>query len=247
MYYSNRKPSLGAKPDPLWIQISGCVGLWLLNEGGGNKAYDLSGNRNGTLTNMAFPPTATSGRVGSDIAFDGVNDTVITPTISHNVGTGDFTWIVKAKPRSVDAAKWRCLCSNGNYVPGLYSSVNLSLAFVFYFGGTYYSGHPTVLNTWQTYVVVRKNSVISFYVNGIKTTNSYTVATSIANEQFMIGKDTSATSAFDGLIEFVLFFNRALSAPEIRRLYAEPYYMFPTSQLITAQPKIPIEYYRGVI
>jgi len=43
------KPMLGEQPD--WTRFPRPVSMWVMNEGCGNKIYDLSGNSNtGTLT-----------------------------------------------------------------------------------------------------------------------------------------------------------------------------------------------------
>ena len=60
----------------------GLVAYYSFNEGTGTQAGDFSGKGNhGTTTNMAEPPTATSGwtsagKLGSALNFDGINDYV---------------------------------------------------------------------------------------------------------------------------------------------------------------------------
>ena len=50
--FKTLKPPLGARLIPGHPLANGLVGCWLMNEGSGNKVYDLSGNGNsGTLTN----------------------------------------------------------------------------------------------------------------------------------------------------------------------------------------------------
>ena len=71
------KPPLGAKVNFSHPLAKGLVGLWLMNEGGGNKVYDLSGNENhGTLTNMDPATDWVGGKDGPAIDFDGSDDYV---------------------------------------------------------------------------------------------------------------------------------------------------------------------------
>lgn len=80
------------------------VGFWPFENASGTRAYDYSGNlNNGTLTNMADPPTGNSGwntthcKYGNCLNFDSSNDHVLmVDSNSLDVGTNDFTlsaWI----------------------------------------------------------------------------------------------------------------------------------------------------------
>ena len=79
--FGQDKPPVGSQINWGHPLARGLVGCWLLNEGAGRKAYDLSEYRNhGTLTSMAIPPTPNSGwnpgRTGIGLSFDGVDDYV---------------------------------------------------------------------------------------------------------------------------------------------------------------------------
>ncbi len=63
-----------------------CVGAWLFDEGNGNTAFDLSGNKNdGTLMNK---PTWVDGKFGKALSFDGIDDYVALPTIKMDNWAG---------------------------------------------------------------------------------------------------------------------------------------------------------------
>jgi hypothetical protein len=84
--------------------------------GNGNAWTDLSrGGNNGTLTNG---PTFNSGN-GGNIVFDGINDYVLTSTINHNIGTGNFTYTVWVYPTGLKAvgATLASFIGNGDYSP----------------------------------------------------------------------------------------------------------------------------------
>ena len=80
------KPPVGILPDYTHPTMRGCVGLWLLNEGAGGGAYDLSGFDNDAALNY-MSGTPSSGWAHNDMgdptmAFDGTNDEL-------NAGAGD--------------------------------------------------------------------------------------------------------------------------------------------------------------
>lgn len=64
------------------IDPKACVGAWLFDEGNGNVAVDLSGNKNdGKLMNN---PTWVDGKFGNALSFDGVDDYIALPPITMN-------------------------------------------------------------------------------------------------------------------------------------------------------------------
>lgn len=87
------KPPLGACLDRRSPLAKGLVGCWLFNEGGGMRAFDISGLGNhGTLTNMANPSSSASGRYptkfGTGLIFDGSDDRIdVTPLTVMPVAT----------------------------------------------------------------------------------------------------------------------------------------------------------------
>jgi len=62
-----QKPPLGSVLNPDHPLAQGLVGCWLMNEGGGSKIYDLTGNTNGTLMDVSWSST----EYGSALYFNG--------------------------------------------------------------------------------------------------------------------------------------------------------------------------------
>jgi hypothetical protein len=76
-------------PTPTPTPQNNPVAWWKLDESSGAAAADSSGNANtGTLTNG---PIWTTGKLGSALSFDGVNDYVTVPSSSSLDITGSFT------------------------------------------------------------------------------------------------------------------------------------------------------------
>jgi hypothetical protein len=113
-----QKPPLGVQIDYIYPLAKGHVGYWLLNEGGGDKVYDLSGyNNHGTLNNMAFPSTVTSGwnpcLDGIGLNFDGIND-YINCGNDHSLDITDAITI-EAWVKPNELSKIQTILSKGSY------------------------------------------------------------------------------------------------------------------------------------
>jgi hypothetical protein len=256
--YGREKPPLGVLPDPQHPLQKGIVGQWLMNEGGGITIYDLSGNKNhGTLTNMANPPTAssgwTAGKLGKGLSFDGVNDYVSIPTagVSKDTGTISF-W---AKPTSVPSDSYIVTASTSariiylRWIGGSIFRFNLGS------GATQIGNYTGTINNWYHIVGIWNNGLGSFYVNGVNIANNvaYTALASVQNPMF-VGAFSGTSGYFPGLIDDVRIYNRALSAGEVMELYLQPYCMFPktkiSSQMFNTIPQIPrslLNYGRALI
>lgn len=242
----NSKPPPGSILDPLDQYAQNLVLCLLFNEGGGGKAYDLSGYGNhGTLTNMANPSTATSGwAAGGGCIYDGENDYLgmgnvldFERTSSFSIGlwfkgagsnTGDFlvskqtTTAYEYRGYIIYVDDFDRICfmlrnesKTGNYIRvstvATYTDTNRHRAVATYNGNSDASG-------------------VKIYVDGIKQTTTIignALSATISNSaSFNIaGRNNAVGSNFNGLIDDVRIFNRALSADEARELYSNPWRM----------------------
>jgi len=200
---------------------NGLVGYWKFDEGAGVKAMDYSGNGNtGTITGATW----TSGKLGQALSFNGTSDLVNTG--SDLYGTGTFTVCAWAKPKSTAAWVLKAISGNGR---SFFDNINTGSNNYWILssdGGanTVWSATDAlVLNTWQHVCGVRLSSgLATMYVNGAvsgsENQNSGTPET--YGYATVIGASRSdATSPFDGLIDDVRIYNRALSQAEITALY----------------------------
>ena len=187
--------------------------------GSGTTWTDLSGQGNtGTLTNG---PTYSSSNGGS-LIFDGVDDYILTSTINHNIGTGDFSytvWFYATSLRAVGAT----LCAfigNGDYSPTFgFDLNNYSNQLGFYWMGWRGFGSVPSLNQWNYGVMTRTSGIISGYLNGNICPTTYNVNFSMSNSQNVIGRSgvNYAPDVFKGNIAQVSIYNRALTASEIQQ------------------------------
>src|SRR4030067_4623 len=177
MTFWKSKPPPGTPINKLHPLARVLVGCWLMNEGGGDTVYDASGyNNHGTLTNMAFPPTPTSGwnpgKDGPALAFDGVNGWVKFDNTSVLNLTHVGTLVLQSFPRA--STNGNVYISKGN----IYSDRNAYGTYIynnlFYFEIANATNYNQILlgtivtNQWVTYAFTWDGSYLVGYKNGVK-------------------------------------------------------------------------------
>jgi len=213
----------------------GLVGYWDFQEGQGTTANDHSGNSNhGTLMWMATStPTGgwTDGRIGSGLEFDGDDDYV-------DCGASN---IPEYGPMTVSA--WVNIASHKNYnMPvSKFDNNGSKFAFRIYINSSgYYSFGAqnsssdssfysavgsSAINTgeWHQLVGTIDNGTMYLYVDGTQYAVGIDEGWDVtgAGAPVIIGDraDHAVDFNFNGLIDEVRIYNRALSVGEIQRLY----------------------------
>ena len=209
---------------PDWF--NGLIGYWKLDEGIGSIAGDSSGNNNnGTLQNS---PVWVDGKYGKALSFDGTDDYVevpqsssldivdsvsvtawVYPTASPNLATILSRWYDGTES---DRGIVLQLHNGSCFFAVIDDSNHLSATFSF------------EINKWY-YIAATWNGLVSrIYVNGIEIGNRYT-AGSFTNQNINlgIGSDLDPFQAqFNGTIDNVMIYNRALSEEEVRAHYLLP-------------------------
>jgi len=208
---------------------SGLVGWWTFDgkDMAGNYAVDKSGNGNrGLLTGSNGVPVRTIGKIGQGLSFDGVDDYVNIPGVinlakvtvsawaySHKGATAGNQEIFANKNDTI-TLRW----SDNNAAPG-----NVP-AFFLIIGGSYQNARAsTVLsaNIWNHLVGTYDGTTLRIYVDGVLAGSTVAVGTIDATTlDSLIGVHNSlATNFFNGLLDDVRIYNRALSNDEIKQLY----------------------------
>jgi len=231
------KPPLGVKIDWSNPITKGLVGCWLFNEGGGDKVYDLSGNENtGILTNMAFPPTTSSGwnpgKDGSAIAFDDSNDYINCGDRESLEFSKAFTIEIQFYPTNAsdNTALVDKKYSAGYMLYWYYSALNL------YINGATRSIIPAgtiIIDNWNHSVAVWDGSYTYMYHQSkLIDSDSYSTAPTSNTNNFIIGYYFDSTYAYKGYIGYIrIWKDRALTSQEIQELYINPYGMFKKTEI----------------
>ena len=175
----------------------GLVGYWPMNEGTSTQAGDFSGNgKMGTLsTNGGSIPTWTYGRRGNALNFNGTNGYVSVGSAGSGIQTISF-WM-KA---NVTASKKVIDLDGGTHLVELNSSSQVT-ATGFASPTVYVDGSSAsaVVDTGWHHVAI-------------------TTDTGFAASAMDIGRVSAGY--FNGTIDDVRIYNRALSASEVAKLYA---------------------------
>lgn len=216
---------------------NGLVGYWSFDEGSGTKAGDASGNSStGTLTNG---PTWTTGVRGNALTFDGANDYVDMGDVA-DMGTSGFTlsvWFKTTTPSAPSAAygligKSAYADQLGRYGIFIYRG---NLAALFDGNGAAVeaatSETPYIDGRWHLATVTYlRSGNMTLYVDGVSKSTRNISADSGTNMQnankFYIGvyQDAGGTTPragtyFNGSVDEVRVFSRALSSGEVTSLY----------------------------
>ena len=211
--------SLGSVEGNFW---QGLVGYWPLDEGTGTTAYDASGmGNNGTLTNGPLWQSGSNCEAGSCLKFYSATNpvNVLGPGVSPHTTLTLTAWI---DPTSYPTERSTIILGLGGYYLSLASDGS---AQTYWYGktpsGYFSSGAGTVpLNTWSFVAAVWDSSSVSLYVNGALTSATSTTGSGNSSTVTNIGAENT-TRQFNGSIDDVRIYSKALSAQDIQDLYNE--------------------------
>jgi hypothetical protein len=198
----------------------GLVASYGFNAGSGTSAADSSGNANtGTLSNATWAGAA-AGKYGNALSFNGTNARVnvsdsnsldltsgmtLEGWVKPNVVTSYRTLVVKERP--------------GDLAYGLYANVaaNRPEAQVAAGGQRVLAGTSAIpANTWTHLAATYDGSTLRIYVNGTQVSSLAATGTiTTSTSPLRIGGNAIWSEWFNGLIDEVRVYNRALSAAEI--------------------------------
>jgi len=199
--------------------------------GGNNNALDMVGTNDGTLTGDA---TFASGLVGQAFSLDGVGayiDAGIDDAFNFNNGTGDFTidaWINIAQFSTWDSTIITKATMNPFTGWSFYVYADGRLAF----GGAgvwEFSSAAGAITTgsWFHVAVTKSGGTYKLLKNGVEVASASHGNLQTSAASLTIGTDFHGLNQFgdnvdlrfNGLIDEVEIFNRALSADEIGTIY----------------------------
>lgn len=219
-------------------EVADRKGHWKLDEGSGTTTADASGSGNtGTLGTSPANPAWGTGKLGSALNFDGADDVV-------NAGSGtsldNLTAVTVAAWIKADTlgegGKGRIVVKGASVGPtaGWHLHVNTSnsLEFRVDYSTTDLSrvSADSVfgIGAWKHVVVTWTGSAtatnIRFYVDGVETgygttTNGVGTRAIDGTSNLYIGNESGGTRTFDGHLDDVRVYSRALTAAEVTALY----------------------------
>jgi len=218
---------LGAPCGSVWA-VEGMVSYWKFDEGNGTTAYDWFGLNDGTIHGAEW----TTGPVNGALSFDKNNRTYVSipDDASLNI-TGDITisaWVYFTQGGSYQAIVTKCVGNGPRNNPFDFRTIwhtEHSLALVRADASAHERVYSTIdipLREWHHVLVRVENKVPDFYVDGVVTRKyadtTFTRTPSGNATPLLIGARDDGLY-FNGIIDEVAIYNRALSAEEIQEHY----------------------------
>ena len=210
------------------LNEAGLVGYWKFDEGSGTTAYDSSGNNN---NGIIYDATWTDGKYSKALSFDGVGD---------YVDMGDKPSLESMNQLTVEAwleiqslKGWQCIAGKLNWdISHDYSYYLQIWADNTMVGRIWTDTEYMIKSTktvspgiWYHAAITYNGSTFKLFVNGeewVSTSASGTIKDSAPPVRIGI-RDVNA-DAFNGTIDEVKIYNRALSAEEIWKEYTRTGY-----------------------
>ncbi len=208
---------------------SGLVAAYNFEEASGATVVDASGRGNhGTLScnkadnsSCTAATRITSGKFGKALSFDGVDDWVtVNDSASLDLTTGmtveawvyptsaPSSWGTIIRKETADDAAYALVSAGTNdlpeaYVPSIGSAVTGAMIL------------PA--NTWAHLATTYNGSTLVFYINGNEVNRAATSGNiPVSNGSLMMGGSSVWGNYFNGRIDEIRIYNRALSVPEIK-------------------------------
>ena len=206
------------------VTIAGCLpppaGLvaWWNADG---QVDDLAGYNSGTLHGGA---TFVPGKVGQAVSLDGIDDYIEIPNSdTFNFGpTSPMSislWAYRTGPATIMHIIGKRVGCSG-------SGISYQMAFDsagMLFGGDngwVYTGRQMPTNVWIHLAATFDGTTFCFYTNGLLVATGLGTLGPVNSAPLRIGKLGECGGTFDGWLDEVSIYNRALSATEIQDIYA---------------------------
>ena len=199
---------------------TGLVAAWGFNEGAGATTADGSGNGHlGTLSNATW---TTSGQFGAALSFNGTNASVgVSDAADLDLTTG---MTISAWINPAAAGSWRTVVMKerpSGLAYSLYSDNGASRPSAFVnIGGSDRNAEGTAavpLNTWSHVAATYDGATLRLFVNGVQVgSQAMTGAMAVSTGALRIGGNSVWSEYFQGRIDEVRIYNRALTAGEIQ-------------------------------
>lgn len=207
---------------------AGLGGYWKFDEGTGSSAADSSGGGNsGTLQNGAAWGVARAG--AASLSLDGVDDYVqvgARPGLVMTTAATFGAWIYPTGVGSSSLYGGVVLSKEGEYEMARYPDGTIRWAFANTNPGWNWvnTGYVAPLNQWTHVAVTYDNGVVKTYANG-RLVHTYNGSGSIVDvdssqNDFRVGGRQAGPQNFQGCLDDVRVYGRALSAAEVGALVA---------------------------
>ena len=195
---------------------SSLVASYSFNENSGLTAGDSSGNsNNGSISNATWN---TGGKYGSALSFNGTNSIVsVNDSNSLDLTTG---MTIEAWVKPTTLSSWRTIIlkeKTTSLAYALYANTDTGKPSAEMYGTSALAGTTQLpLNTWTHIAATYDGTTLKLYINGsMVSSKSTSITIRISLDPLRIGGNTKWGEYFNGLIDEVRIYNRALTNLEI--------------------------------
>src|SRR5438309_1859832 len=199
----------------------GLMAAYAFNEGAGTTVADVSGNNNtGTIGTATW---SSAGKFGNALVFNGTNALVTIPNAASLQLTTGMTLEAWVNLATV-TAQWRDVIYKGddNYYLEA-TSTNASLPGAGATLGNTFGTAALAANTWTHLATTFDGATLRLYVNGVQASSRAMTGTlPTSTNPLQIGGDSLFGQFFQGRIDEVRIYNRALTQAEIQADMATP-------------------------
>ncbi|MFK7896673.1 MAG: LamG-like jellyroll fold domain-containing protein, partial [Myxococcota bacterium] len=206
---------------------SGLVAHYLFDEGSGSVAIDeAGGDDTGTLSGTPAPSRVT-GILGEALEFADGGDDILTVADSANLdfGSGDFTvsyWYNTSTTPTSQARIVRKLDSGiaPGFVTFADSANDINLVVSDGTSSVALNGTGEFDGEWHLFTAVRTGNLFELYVDGSLIDSETLALGSIDNAEILtMGGSTGAPETYDGKLDEVRLYDRALSSSDVTELF----------------------------
>jgi len=196
------------------------IGWWKFDEASGNIAYDSSGyNHHG---NLFGGPVYVPGKINSALSFDGTDDYVQLPNLGSFSSFTIEGWLKATGDSLIGSIGYNTFIDGpgSGYRRLLYSTGGKMLAQMG--AGNHLSTNIVPRGQWNhiVYVYNSQTNIAKWYING--NPDSEFLGAISFGQPIKIGASYNLTGyMFNGLIDEVRIYNRALSAEEVLALFQD--------------------------
>lgn len=209
--------------------VTGLVAYWKFDDAIGMTATDFSvhGN-NGALTDM-LGTEWTTGKIGGALEFDGIDDHVQVPHAAELNGSIALTYAAWVFPHSWSGirqimAKSVHAGGSGPAQMGIFSESGQLYVRAETTGGQINVGTALPpLDNWTHVAGVFDGSILRVYINGVEVNSLAFSTTNLipTTDGVNFSKEVGAAQYFfDGLLDDIRVYNRALGEPEVEFLFS---------------------------
>ncbi len=201
----------------------GLVGYWTFDgkDMVGGVVRDRSGNgNNGNLNNIATSTFYTPGKIGQAGNFDGSNDYIFKTTINPN-NFNNITISAWLKPNNIGTEMRAVLVGENEAFVGINASGQSMSRIYDGVANRNIAGTNNYSNKWVHVLMTSDGVIERLYENGVQVNSTSAGNLNWTNQSITFGSLYGSTGSwFNGLIDDVRVYNRALSTSEISQLYS---------------------------